>query len=76
MIRSRDCTSTVVCSRPSDIEQIGLAFDAYAVKVFDLNDSEGFHRDFGRYLIEFVNDDDQYPLAFSVDSIEIEETRT
>ena len=71
MIRSRDCINTVVCSRPANIEQIGLVLDACSVKIFDLNESDGFHRDFGRYLVEFSDDDDFNPLVLSVDNIQV-----
>src|SRR5262249_280775 len=41
-----------------------------SLEVFDRNREDKFHRDFGRYRIEFFQDD---PLSFDADKVEVED---
>jgi hypothetical protein len=45
------------CSGFKDTDEVGLMFEAWALKIFDLNRVDAFHRDFGRFVVEFRNDD-------------------
>jgi hypothetical protein len=59
------------CRGISEIASIGLLYDSWAIKVYDRDKIEGFHHDFGRYVIEFMDNEDHYPLYITVDTVEI-----
>ena len=62
---------TIHCSGFKDTDEAGLMFEAWALKIFDLSRVDGFHHDFGRFVVEFTNNEDCFPWSFSVDSVSI-----
>ena len=59
-----------VCRSPEDIVGIGSFYEGWSIRIYDLNKIEGFHHDFGRFIIEFMDDEDDYPLWFTVDAFD------
>ena len=71
MVSSNGATFRLHCIGPSNAEGVGLLLDAWSLKVFDLNKIDGFHHDFGRFVLEFSDDDDQFPYSFTADSVSV-----
>ncbi len=61
----------VSCFGFKDTDEVGLMFEACGLKIFDLNRVDGFHRDFGRFVVEFTTDEDCFPWSFSVDGVSV-----
>src|SRR5262245_46458983 len=56
---------------PSDRSALIELFDGFdLIEVFDRDPEDGFHRDFGRYRIEYFIDD---PCKFDADHVEVED---
>jgi len=71
LIVNSDKNYYLLCQMPLSNYKIIEVFEGWAIKIYDKDKCLGFHHDFGRYVIEFLDDEDNYPLIFEVNTFEV-----